>query len=58
MKPGDLAVVSIFPSLRGKTVIILDVVFADTTFTSYCRCLVGGDVMLIPISQLDIVSSP
>lgn len=56
MKPGDLAIVVRDSPLRGKTALVLEVLAPEGPFVTFCRCLIEGKKVKIPIGWLEAVN--
>ena len=55
MKPGDLAIVVRSPQLKGKTALILEIIPPKGIFVTFCRCLIEGKKVKIPIGWLEVI---
>ena len=55
MKPGDLAIVVRDSPLRGKTALVLEVLAPKGPFVTFCRCLIEGRHMRIPLGWMEAI---
>jgi hypothetical protein len=55
MKPGDLAIVVRDSPLRGKTALVLEVLTPKGPFVTFCRCLIEGRQVRIPLGWMEAI---
>jgi hypothetical protein len=55
MKPGDLAIVIRSSPLKGKTALVFEIFPPEGPFVTFCRCLIEGKKVKIPIGWLEVL---
>ena len=55
MRPGDLAIVIRSSPHKGKIALVLEISPPSGPFMTFCRCLIEGKKVKIPIGWLDVI---